>query len=84
MFYIDSSKCTGCGACSAMCHSHALWIPGFSTEQIEALTNSYLSSKSQAPLIISFSAPWTSILTKSGRGKSRLLTIVSNVIPVLV
>ncbi|MHA1932897.1 MAG: 4Fe-4S dicluster domain-containing protein, partial [Promethearchaeota archaeon] len=33
---ITNANCTGCGACAAMCHTDALFIPGFTKKQISA------------------------------------------------
>ncbi|MBN2157073.1 MAG: hydrogenase iron-sulfur subunit [Candidatus Lokiarchaeota archaeon] len=55
---LNSANCLGCGACAAMCHTNALWIPGFSSEQIERQIDSYLANKSQAPLILAFLCNW--------------------------
>ena len=55
---LNPANCLGCGACAAMCHTNALWVPGFSSEQIEHQIDSFLANKSQAPLIISFLCNW--------------------------
>ncbi len=55
---LNPANCLGCGACAAMCHTSALWVPGFSSEQIERQLDSFLANKSQAPLIISFLCNW--------------------------
>jgi heterodisulfide reductase subunit A len=55
---LNSANCLGCGACAAMCHTNALWIPGFSSEQIERELDSFLANKTHAPLIISFMCNW--------------------------
>jgi len=55
---LNPANCLGCGACAAMCHINALWIPGFSSEQIERQLDSYLANKSQSPLIIAFLCNW--------------------------
>ena len=38
---LNSANCTGCGACTAMCHSGAVNVPGFSNQQIEAQIDSF-------------------------------------------
>ncbi|MHA1110809.1 MAG: hydrogenase iron-sulfur subunit [Promethearchaeota archaeon] len=55
---LNPANCLGCGACAAMCHTNALWVPGFSSEQIERQLDSFLANKTQAPLIISFMCNW--------------------------
>jgi heterodisulfide reductase subunit A len=55
---LNPANCLGCGACAAMCHTSALWVPGFSSEQIERQLDSFLANKSQSPFIISFLCNW--------------------------
>jgi heterodisulfide reductase subunit A len=55
---LNPANCLGCGACAAMCHTNALWVPGFSPEQIERQIDSFLTNKSQSPLILAFLCNW--------------------------
>lgn len=69
---LNSANCTGCGACAAMCHSGALYIPGFSNQQIESQLDSFLANKSQKPLIIGFLCNWCSYAGADLAGTSKI------------
>jgi heterodisulfide reductase subunit A len=69
---IIKENCSGCGACAAMCHSDALYIPGFTKTQISAQIQSILKEKSESPLIIAFLCNWCSYLGADLAGISKL------------
>ncbi|MFX0027925.1 MAG: hydrogenase iron-sulfur subunit [Candidatus Hermodarchaeota archaeon] len=69
---ITQANCTGCGACAAMCHSGALFIPGFTNAQISAQIQSILKQKSETPLIIAFLCNWCSYIGADLAGTSKL------------
>ncbi|MFX1278919.1 MAG: hydrogenase iron-sulfur subunit [Promethearchaeota archaeon] len=69
---ITQANCTGCGACAAMCHSEALYIPGFTNAQISAQIQSILKQKSESPLIIAFLCNWCSYTGADLAGTSKL------------
>ena len=65
-------NCTGCGACAAMCHSDALFIPGFKKEQISAQLKSVLAEKKESPLIITFLCNWCAYMGADLAGTSKI------------
>ncbi len=69
---IIQANCTGCGACAAQCPTDALYIPGFTKNQISAQINSLLKDKSEFPLIIAFLCNWCSYLGADLAGISKL------------
>jgi len=69
---ITQANCTGCGACAAMCHSDALYIPGFTKMQISSQIQSILKKKSEIPLIIAFLCNWCSYTGADLAGTSKL------------
>jgi len=69
---ITKANCTGCGACAAMCHTDALYIPGFTKKQINAQINSILGEKSEYPLIVAFLCNWCSYMGADLAGTSKL------------
>ncbi len=69
---IIQANCTGCGACAAMCPTDALYIPGFTKNQISAQINSLLRDKSEFPLIIAFLCNWCSYMGADLAGISKL------------
>jgi len=69
---IIKENCSGCGACAAMCHSDALYIPGFTKTQISAQIQSLLQQKSESPLIIAFLCNWCSYIGADLAGTSKL------------
>ncbi len=69
---ITEENCSGCGACAAMCHSDALYIPGFTKAQLSAQIQSLLKQKSESPLIIAFLCNWCSYVGADLAGTSKL------------
>ncbi len=69
---ITQVNCTGCGACAAMCHSDALYIPGFTKGQINAQIKTVLKKKIEFPLIIAFLCNWCSYMGADLAGTSKL------------
>ncbi len=69
---IIPANCSGCGACAAMCPQDALYIPGFTNNQITAQIHSLLKKKSESPLIISFLCNWCSYVGADLAGTSKL------------
>ena len=69
---IVKENCSGCGACAAMCHSDALYIPGFTKTQLSAQIQSLLQHKSESPLIIAFLCNWCSYVGADLAGTSKL------------
>ncbi|MFW9783870.1 MAG: hydrogenase iron-sulfur subunit [Candidatus Heimdallarchaeota archaeon] len=69
---IIKANCTGCGACAAMCHTDALYIPGFTKSQISAQIRSILKQKNDSPLIIAFLCNWCSYLGADLAGTSKI------------
>jgi len=65
-------NCTGCGACAAMCHSDALFIPGFKKDQISAQIKSVLKEKKESPLIITFLCNWCAYMGADLAGTSKI------------
>jgi len=65
-------NCTGCGACAAMCHSDALFIPGFKRDQISAQLKSVLQEKKEAPLIVTFLCNWCAYMGADLAGTSKI------------
>ncbi|MFX1326214.1 MAG: hydrogenase iron-sulfur subunit, partial [Promethearchaeota archaeon] len=65
-------NCSGCGACAAMCHTDALYIPGFTKSQISAQIRSILEQKNDLPLIIAFLCNWCSYLGADLAGTSKI------------
>nr|MDO8085671.1 hydrogenase iron-sulfur subunit [Candidatus Sigynarchaeum springense] len=53
-------NCTGCGACQAMCPSGALFIPGFTKNEILTQIDAATREKKMSPLIIAFLCNWCS------------------------
>ncbi len=69
---ITNANCTGCGACAAMCHTDALYIPGFTKKQISAQINTILGEKSEYPLIVAFLCNWCSYMGADLAGTSKI------------
>ena len=69
---ITNANCTGCGACAAMCHTDALYIPGFTKKQIGAQINKILEEKSEYPLIVAFLCNWCSYMGADLAGTSKI------------
>ena len=69
---ITNANCTGCGACAAMCHTDALYIPGFTKKQIRAQITTILGEKSEYPLIVAFLCNWCSYMGADLAGTSKL------------
>jgi heterodisulfide reductase subunit A len=69
---ITQANCTGCGACAAMCHSDALYIPGFTKAQLNAQIKTVLKKKSESPLIIAFLCNWCSYMGADLAGTSKI------------
>jgi len=69
---IINANCTGCGACAAMCHTDALYIPGFTKKQIGAQITKILSEKSEYPLIVAFLCNWCSYMGADLAGTSKI------------
>lgn len=69
---VTQVNCTGCGACAAMCHSDALYIPGFKKSQIAAQITSVLREKKESPLIITFLCNWCSYAGADLAGTSKI------------
>lgn len=69
---VTQVNCTGCGACAAMCHSDALYIPGFKKSQISAQITSVLREKKESPLIITFLCNWCSYAGADLAGTSKI------------
>jgi len=67
------ANCTGCGACAAMCHSEALFIPGFRKDQISAQLKSVLQEKKESPLIITFLCNWCAYMGADLAGTSKII-----------
>ncbi|MFX1455039.1 MAG: hydrogenase iron-sulfur subunit [Promethearchaeota archaeon] len=80
---IIKENCSGCGACAAMCHADALYIPGFTKSQVSAQIQSILKEKSESPLIIAFLCNWCSYVGADLAGTSKL-TYPTNIRTVLV
>ncbi|MFX0022267.1 MAG: hydrogenase iron-sulfur subunit [Candidatus Hermodarchaeota archaeon] len=70
---ITPANCTGCGACAAMCPEDALYIPGFTKDQISSQLKSILAKKSESPLIIAFLCNWCSYVGADLAGVSKLI-----------
>ncbi|MFX1275815.1 MAG: hydrogenase iron-sulfur subunit [Promethearchaeota archaeon] len=66
------ANCTGCGACAAMCHSDALFIPGFKKSQIESKLRTLLSEKKEYPLIVAFLCNWCAYMGADLAGTSKI------------
>ena len=69
---ITNANCTGCGACAAMCHTDALYIPGFTKKQISTQLSKILDEKSEYPLIIAFLCNWCSYMGADLAGTSKI------------
>ena len=69
---IIKANCSGCGACTAMCHSDALYVPGFTKNQISVQIQSILKQKSEYPLIIAFLCNWCSYVGADLAGTSKI------------
>ncbi|MFX0058736.1 MAG: hydrogenase iron-sulfur subunit [Candidatus Hodarchaeota archaeon] len=80
---IIQANCTGCGACAAMCHTDALYIPGFTKAQIKTQIESITGKKSESPLIIAFLCNWCSYLGADLAGTSKI-TYPTNLRSILV
>lgn len=71
---LTQANCSGCGACAAMCHNNALYIPGFKKSQISTQIRTILSKeKSEYPLIIAFLCNWCAYLGADLAGTSKIL-----------
>ncbi|MFX1238758.1 MAG: hydrogenase iron-sulfur subunit, partial [Promethearchaeota archaeon] len=66
-----SANCTGCGACAAMCHTDALYIPGFKKKQISSQIKTILEKKGEFPLIIGFLCNWCAYMGADLAGTSK-------------
>jgi heterodisulfide reductase subunit A len=77
------ANCSGCGACAAMCPNEALYIPGFTKNQISAQIDSVLKEKSEFPLIITFLCNWCSYAGADLAGTSKI-TYPTNIRPIRV
>ncbi|MFX1355097.1 MAG: hydrogenase iron-sulfur subunit, partial [Promethearchaeota archaeon] len=70
---LTQANCSGCGACAAMCHSDALYIPGFKKSQISAQIRTILKKeKSDYPLIIAFLCNWCAYIGADLAGTSKI------------
>ena len=69
---VIQANCTGCGACAAMCPQNALFIPGFTKQQIMAQFKPILAKKSEFPLIVAFLCNWCSYMGADLAGTSKL------------
>ncbi|MHA2325877.1 MAG: hydrogenase iron-sulfur subunit, partial [Promethearchaeota archaeon] len=69
---IIKENCSGCGACASMCHTDALYIPGFTKPQISAQIQSLLKQKNESPLIVAFLCNWCSYIGADLAGTSKL------------
>ncbi|MHA1717100.1 MAG: hydrogenase iron-sulfur subunit, partial [Promethearchaeota archaeon] len=58
--HVFQPNCTGCGACAASCPTGALYIPGFTKDEILAEIEAALEDKKISPLIITFLCNWCS------------------------
>ncbi|MHA1642439.1 MAG: hydrogenase iron-sulfur subunit, partial [Promethearchaeota archaeon] len=82
--YLKQINCVGCGACTAMCPNDALYIPGFTKEQISAQIKAVLSKeKKEFPFIIAFLCNWCAYAGADLAGTSKLL-YPTNVRPIHV
>jgi heterodisulfide reductase subunit A len=77
------ANCSGCGACAAMCPNEALYIPGFTKNQISAQIKATLKEKSEFPLVIAFLCNWCSYMGADLAGTSKI-NYPSNVRPIRV
>ncbi|MFX1268188.1 MAG: hydrogenase iron-sulfur subunit [Promethearchaeota archaeon] len=76
---LTQANCSGCGACAAMCHNDALYIPGFKKGQISTQIRTALSKeKSDYPLILAFLCNWCSYIGADLAGTSKI-TYPSNI-----
>ncbi len=66
------ANCTGCGACAAMCHNDALYIPGFKKSQIVAKLKKLLIEKKEYPLIVGFLCNWCAYMGADLAGTSKI------------
>ncbi|MFX1234487.1 MAG: hydrogenase iron-sulfur subunit [Promethearchaeota archaeon] len=67
------ANCSGCGACAAMCHNGALYIPGFKKNQISTQIRTVLSrEKAEYPLIIAFLCDWCAYMGADLAGTSKI------------
>jgi len=66
------ANCTGCGACAAMCHSDALYIPGFKKAQIVSKLKKLLTEKKESPLIVAFLCNWCAYMGADLAGTSKI------------
>ncbi|MFX0069946.1 MAG: hydrogenase iron-sulfur subunit [Candidatus Hermodarchaeota archaeon] len=69
---IIQANCSGCGACAAMCPNDALYIPGFTREQILAQIKAILREKREFPLIVAFLCNWCSYMGADLAGTSKI------------
>ncbi|MHA1679657.1 MAG: hydrogenase iron-sulfur subunit [Promethearchaeota archaeon] len=69
---VITPNCTGCGACQAMCPTKALYIPGFTSDEITVQIDSATEEKKIAPLIIGFLCNWCSYAGADLAGTSKL------------
>ena len=69
---ITQANCSGCGACTAMCPYDALYIPGFTKNQISTQLKSVLMEKKESPLIITFLCNWCSYVGADLAGTSKM------------
>ncbi len=77
-------NCSGCGACAAMCPHDALYIPGFTRNQISNQIKAILlEKKREYPLIVAFLCNWCSYLGADLAGTSKLI-YPSNIRPIHV
>jgi heterodisulfide reductase subunit A len=76
-------NCSGCGACAAMCPNDALYIPGFSKEQIDAQIECAIEEKKEFPLIVAFLCNWCSYAGADIAGVSKI-QYPSNIRPIRV
>jgi heterodisulfide reductase subunit A len=80
---LTPANCSGCGACAAMCPNDALFIPGFTKEQLEAQLETILKKKKESPLMVAFLCNWCSYLGADLAGTSKL-TYPTNIRPIRV
>lgn len=69
---VNELNCVGCGTCAGACPNEAIYIQGFTDEQIISQIDAILEKKQEYPLIIGFFCNWCSYAAADLAGTSKI------------